>query len=135
MKQLFLIALMLTGINVYSQNAIKYDYDAGGNMTQRYIQVINMRLANKPQTKDSVLNFNIYPNPAKDQITIEGPLENNTKDAQVFVYNINGAVIKQDTYNGTKKTYSLSEITNGIYFLEIKYSKKQSSNYRIIITE
>ena len=56
------------------RNAIKYDYDAGGNMTQRYIQVINMRLAQKPQVQDSTLQFTIYPNPAKDQIIIEGAL-------------------------------------------------------------
>lgn len=104
-------------------------------MTQKYIQVVNLRLAKKETVKDSVLNFNIYPNPTTDQITIEGSLGNNTKEAQVLVYNINGAVIKQDTYNGTKKTYSLSGMSNGIYFLEIKHPKKQSSNYRIVITE
>lgn len=120
-------------VNLFSQNAIKFDYDASGNMTHRYIQVVALRLA-KP-VKDSVLNFNIYPIPAKEQITIEGPLDNNIKEAQVLLYNINGGIVKQDTYNGTKKTYPLTGFTTGIYFLEIKYSKSQSSSYRIIITE
>lgn len=124
---------MLFCVNLFSQNAIKFDYDAGGNMTQRYIQVVSLRIA-KP-INDSLLQFSVYPNPAKEQITIEGPLDNNTKEAQVLLYNINGAVVKQDTYNGTKKTYPLTGFKTGIYFLEVQYSKKQSSSYRIVISE
>jgi hypothetical protein len=135
MKQLLLIALMLIGINVYSQNAIKYDYDAAGNMTQKYIQVINMRVAKKEQLKDSLLDFKIYPNPTKDQITIEGALYKNSKEAKISIYNINGALVMSDTYSGFKKTIQLSNFNSGIYFLEIKYSRERANNYRIVITQ
>ena len=135
MKLILSIIFFVLCVNMFAQNAIKYDYDAGGNMTQRYIQVINMRLAQKPQVQDSTLQITIYPNPAKDQIIIEGALENNTKEANVFLYNINGALVKTNTYNGTKQAYSLTGLNTGVYFLEVRYSKEKSSNYKLIITE
>lgn len=135
MRNLIFITLILLGLNVYSQSPIKFDYDASGNMILRHIQVLPLRMAKKETPKDSVLNFSVFPNPAKDQITIEGPLETNTKEAQVLIYNTNGSLVSKDKYYGTKKTYSLTGFTSGIYFLEVKYSKKQSSNYKILITE
>ncbi|MBI3519890.1 MAG: T9SS type A sorting domain-containing protein [Bacteroidetes bacterium] len=135
MKAIFLIPLLLTGSYLLSQNAIKFDYDAGGNITQRYVQIVNLKLKNNNQTKDSVLNFSVYPNPAKDNFYIEGPLAENTKEAKVLLYDINGAIVKEDFYYGTKKSFPLNGYITGIYFLEIKYSKKQSSTFRILITE
>ena len=129
------MVITLFSVNAFCQNSVKFDYDAGGNMTQKKVQIVNLRLAKQSETQDSILNFKVYPNPTKDQITIDGSLKNDSKEAQVFIYNINGAVVKQDTYNGMKKMYSLSGFTSGIYFLEVKYSKKESSNYKIVITE
>lgn len=134
MKKIFIYLSMLFCVNLISQNAIKFDYDASGNMTQRYIQVISMRLANKAE-KDTSYNFNVYPNPAREQITIEGQGSGVSKEAQLSLYSINGTLVKQDVYYGVKKSYTLSGFSTGIYFLEIKYSEKEKSNYRIIITE
>ena len=137
MKQLFLSLLFLSGINLFSQSVIKFNYDAAGSMTQRYVQVLSLKLAypTSIEKKDSILNFNIFPNPATDELTIEGPLSNNAKEAQLILYNINGAVVKRDMYYGTKKTIPLANLTTGIYFLQINYSKNQSSNYQIVITQ
>jgi hypothetical protein len=134
MKILFIYIALMFSINLVSQNAIKFDYDAAGNMTQRYIQVISLRLANKAE-KDTSYNFNVYPNPAREQIIIEGQGRGVSKEAQVSLYSVNGTLVKQDVYYGTKKSYALSGFSSGIYFLEIKYSEKEKSNYRIIITE
>jgi len=134
MKSLYVYISLLFSVNLVSQNAIKFDYDAAGNMTQRYIQVISMRLSNKAE-KDTSYNFNVYPIPAREQITIEGAGKGESENAKVSLYNINGMLVKQDAYYGEKKTYSLSGFSTGIYFLEIKYSEKEKSTYRIIITE
>jgi hypothetical protein len=134
MKKICFCLLIFNYASAFSQNTIKFAYDKAGNITQRYIQVTTLRL---PDTapKDSVLTFKIYPNPTSDQIFIDGPLKDNVKEAEVLLYNISGSVLKQDVYYGTKKAYQLKGLTTGIYFLEIKYSKKESSTYRILITE
>lgn len=134
MKNLYVYLSLLFSVNVVSQNAIKFDYDAAGNMTQRYIQVISMRLSNKAE-KDTSYNFNVYPIPAHEQITIEGQGKGTSKEAKVSLFSINGTLVKQEVYYGVKKSYSLSGFSTGIYFLEIKYSEKEKSSYRIIITE
>jgi hypothetical protein len=135
MKVVFFMFCFILGKALLSQHVIKFDYDAAGNLTQRYIQIVNLRLKNNPQTKDSLLSFKVYPNPARDHFFIEGSLVENKQEAKVFLYNVNGAVIKEDFYNGTKKEFSLQGYKTGIYFLEIRYSKKQSSTYRLLITE
>lgn len=131
MKKIFFYFGILLSLNIVSQNAVKFDYDKGGNMTQKQVRIMNMRLNT---SKDSVLKFNVYPNPAKDQFTIEGALEDN-KEASIILYNSNGALVKQDSYYGVKKSYSLGGLSNGIYFLEINYDKKQGGHYKIIITQ
>lgn len=135
MKALFFLLIVSTYFTFNAQNAIKFDYDAGGSMIERYLKVLNVNGARKSQVQDSILSFNVYPNPTKEQITIEGVLNNDTQEASIFLYNINGALIKQDTYHGAKKSFSLSGLTTGIYFLEVNYSKDKSSNYKIFITE
>ena len=131
MKKIVFYFSIVFSLNIISQNAVKFDYDKGGNMTQKQVRIMNMRLN---MSKDSVLKFNVYPNPAKDQFTIEGALED-SKEAKISLINSNGALVKQDSYNGIKKSYSLNGLANGIYFLEINYDKNQSSHYKIIITQ
>jgi hypothetical protein len=114
--------------------AIKLDYDLAGNQIKRYRQALSLRLGNTTNQKDSSLVFNIYPNPTKDFITIEGALENKATEAKIFIYDITGSLLYQDVYNGIKKTYSLVNYKTGMYFLEIKYNTKQSSNYRILVS-
>jgi proteasome assembly chaperone (PAC2) family protein len=99
------------------------------------MQIVSLRMSNPNKPQDSSLVFNVYPNPTQDYITIEGDLENGANQASVFIYDLKGAIVQKDIYYGTKKTYSLTGYTTGIYFLEIKYSTKQSSNYRILITQ
>lgn len=134
MKGFFFIFLLFVGTSVTGQNSIKFNYDTAGNLTQRYIQIVNLRLKNEPQTNDSSLSFKVYPNPAKDHFFIEGSLKNDQKEAKVLLLNINGAIIKEDTYYGIKKAFSLVDCSNGVYFLDIKYSKNESNVYRLLIT-
>ncbi len=136
MKNLILYLILISCFNTKAQSTtIKFDYDEAGNQTQRYMQVVSLRIGNTTNTKDSTLIFNVYPNPTKDFITIEGAIEKDATEARIYLYDLKGALLYQDVYNGIKKTYSLANYKTGIYFLEIKYNTKQSSNYRILISQ
>jgi len=70
------------------------------------------------------LHVNLYPNPAKDFITID--LNQNVKDASVKVYDVIGkCVIQSSLTNGYSKQIDLSNIEKGIYFVEIESDGKK----------
>lgn len=71
----------------------------------------------------------IYPNPAKEtlQFYLPGKMEN----AKVSIFNVKGERVFEQTYslNYTKEEINLSEMANGLYFIEIadgtgSYKKK-----------
>lgn len=132
MKTIATLAALCLYISLASQNSVKFNHDAGGNMTQRYTRSLNLRVGQT--TNDSLLSFKVYPNPTKDYVTIEGTLHND-KTALVSIYDINGSLLKQDSYDGVKETIRLNGYANGIYFLELKYTDRQSASYKLVITD
>ena len=65
------------------------------------------------------LDFSIYPNPAKNNINIS------TKEAieKIHIYSIQGILVKEITNN---KTMDVSNLSNGIYFIEVTSGKRKS---------
>ena len=63
--------------------------------------------------------FDVYPNPAKDniRITTNGQLE---KGMIVSIYNATGCLVKSGVLNIENQSYDISSLFNGIYILEIK---------------
>lgn len=59
--------------------------------------------------------FNVYPNPARDQITIEGLKANVT---EVRLLDITGKVIKTITVTGDRMLVDLSDLNPGYYFIK-----------------
>lgn len=57
-------------------------------------------------------DFKVYPNPAKNQITIEG-LESGT----IGIYNSAGAVLKNSEIHGIITNVDISHLPDGIYFI------------------
>ncbi len=112
---------------------IKYSYDASGNQSQRYIQVVNLKLATKPIEKDSTLTFNVFPNPTNDFVIINGALPIGITKADVLVYTNEGKLVKKDIYFSIEKKIQLTDLTSGIYFLTIKYGEKKLNTYKLII--
>lgn len=136
MKKNILLVFSICIANLLAgQNTIKYSYDRGGNLTQRSIQIVNLnlRLAKKTFPKDSVLSFKVFPNPTDEYITISGVLPNNATHVDVYIYNIEGMLVKKDTYNAIEKKIRVSDLTSGVYFLTIKYAEKKESSYKLII--
>ena len=140
-KLLFLTLIAFCFTNkTKAQTSVVFTYDAAGNMIERKIQVIipipGARLSNPLDSTEvpPPLNFKIYPNPAQNYVTIEGRLPENCDEAKVQVINSTGQLLKTTTYTGDTKTVDVSDLKNGIYVLEIIYSKKQKSTYKIVVT-
>ena len=78
----------------------------------------------------STLQFLIYPNPAKDIISIKA-LEHN--DFKVKIYNIRGQKIGFDhSFISGNYTINTSNFTSGIYFVEVLMNNKKQV-FRIIV--
>lgn len=60
-------------------------------------------------------NVNIYPNPAKQSITIE----NITSGIDIAVYNATGQCVKQIVALGSKAVIDVSTLSNGIYMVRL----------------
>lgn len=137
MRNLLIIGFIFFAV-AFSKAQVIFTYDNGGNLTERKIQIINPnRLSSgdsKEIKKDSALSFKIYPNPTNDFINIEGKLSEDATQSEVFILNSNGMLVRKETYDGTFKSIKVSDLASGIYFVEIKYEKKKSANYKIIIT-
>ena len=72
---------------------------------------------------------NIFPNPAKNNITIENPnFEINT----VEMYNIAGQLVKSENVNSINTKLNISDLNKGIYILEIK-SNETSIRRKLIV--
>jgi len=141
----FIIIFLLAGVKAgYSQNSVKLTYDNAGNQIQRSIQVTNMRPSlpsqnsekNKEKNVEEIkfLEMKIYPNPTNDFVNIEGVLPEGSVQALVLIRNNTGMLIKKDTYEGRLKSLNISNLASGIYYLEIQLDKKNSANYKIVIT-
>jgi len=125
--------------------ALVFTYDNAGNLIQRNITVVptppvgppNGRLGDfSEDKKDSigVVLFKVYPNPAKDKISVEGELPEGVNEANIFLFNNIGQELRSDVYTGIIKEINVSDLKAGLYYLKIDYSKTNSSNYKIIIT-
>lgn len=132
------LILLFSFFLIEMKGQVIFSYDNSGKLIERKIQIINPNLrfstGNYSQSTDSSLSFKIYPNPTNDVINIEGRLNMEKKVAEIMLRNSNGMLIKKDSYDGNLKSINVAELNAGVYFLEIKYAEKNSSNYKIIIS-
>lgn len=87
-------------------------------------------LSNEEVVFDSEIS--IYPNPAKDKLTIETFQDH--RNIRIAVYNILGELKKTlDLHNPKRKQeISLTGLTSGMYFLKLSNSQSLSKVYKII---
>lgn len=81
----------------------------------------------------AALEFNVYPNPAKDVINFTTSLENNSF---ISIIDITGKEVKTFGLTSTKQTVDVSNLEVGIYFYSIKdkVTGKILHNNKFIIT-
>lgn len=79
-------------------------------------------------------NFNVFPNPAKNAITFETNVANNS---EITMVDITGKVIKTVVFATSKQTIDVSNFEAGIYFYTIRdrSSGKVLKNNKIIVTK
>jgi hypothetical protein len=80
---------------------------------------------------NNVVDFttNIYPNPAKNNITIEN---NNFVISNIELYNITGQLVKTENVNSMSINMNISDLKTGIYILEL-HTNETSIRRKLII--
>ena len=131
---------------------VKYTYDASGNRVSRE-KVINMRsmlkssvggdnensetdvpAAEIPIYEDvlSDMKITIYPNPTKGLLRVDITGGEITKDARIYLYNMQGMLIRQMTGISATNNLDISSQPAGIYILHIMTDKKNVTTWKII---
>jgi hypothetical protein len=72
-------------------------------------------------------NFLIYPNPAKEELTIISSTANNL----ISIYNLQGILVKQLYVTNTESKINIADLAIGMYVIEIK--NKGNSNFQKFI--
>jgi len=65
-------------------------------------------------------DFNIYPNPAQDLITLEMNV-----DDTVRIFNINGAKVLEKKLNAGRHEIKINQLSQGIYTVQVKGESKR----------
>ena len=73
-------------------------------------------------------SYSIYPNPASDILTVN---TNNT-DLTLNIYNVTGTLVKSEMHKQNNSQINVSDLSNGIYMVEIK-SKELYGKQKLII--
>jgi hypothetical protein len=75
--------------------------------------------------------FNLFPNPAKSNVTIENL---NPSDEKIFIFDALGKILITEDVNHTIENVSLSSLKSGIYFVRIqRASGKMSETKKLIV--
>ena len=83
-------------------------------------------LSNPDFTKD---NFVVYPNPAKDIITIELPKQNNAS-FEGTIFNTMGQSVKTFNAMNNKINLNIEDLSSGIYFISL--SRDMTNAFKLI---
>ncbi len=65
-------------------------------------------------------NFNLTPNPAKDQVQVHIQNANNTTDFKVAVFDINGRLIMPQQTLSNNQIVDISSLSKGLYFMQVQ---------------
>lgn len=76
--------------------------------------------------------ISIYPNPVKDELNINIQLEED-ETASWSVLNINGQLIQSGSLNNDNNTIDLSDLSQGVYFIQIKVNNQLIKTEKLIV--
>ncbi len=79
--------------------------------------------------------FKIYPNPANDVITINYDGLNETNSSIEITNTVGQIIMKQDVANETLKNITISNLSNGIYFVLLKQNGKSIATKKLVINK
>jgi flagellar basal body rod protein FlgG len=104
--------------------------DGDGDFGYQASHNLYSREGNAVQEMKSEESYNIYPNPAKETLTIEGK-----SMKQIVIYNTTGQIVKKIDCNEDVININIEEYTAGIYLLNITDEKGYIVTKKISITK
>ena len=104
--------------------------DGDGDFGYQASHNLYSREGNAVQEMKSEESYNIYPNPAKETLTIEGK-----SMKQIVIYNTTGQIVKKIDCNEDVININIEEFTAGIYLLNITDEKGYIVTKKISITK
>ena len=145
---------------VATEEKVSYFYDLSGNQILRKIQEISMSTtttssssaasmlkstasgtgASEVATKESPkyedvlseMKITIYPNPTRGMLRVDISGSYVSKDARIYLYNIQGALITQLTDISETNDLDISSQPEGTYIMRIMLDKNNISTWKII---
>jgi hypothetical protein len=79
---------------------------------------INVILTSIDETLVSKTNVNVYPNPAKNIVSIE--MDRESVGDELVMYSIGGKIVKIIIINSTLQTIDLEDVDQGLYLIKYK---------------
>ena len=141
MKQTILLFLMTCSFLLVNAQ-VEYTYDIHGNRISRHIVSVKLDstdyetndstfyIANDfvsdENTKYEISNYlddiqiSIYPNPAKDIVNIDIVGKNVSGNNSIYIYSMDGQLIKQTTRSNNRIQIDLSFLSQGTYLMIIQ---------------
>jgi len=117
---------------------IDYSSDYGETFTT-YFHDLDSTITSVNPIKKPMLNVSACPNPFKDKTSISFQLPNNSSEAILNIYNINGILIKKYDVSGKEEQQwdgcnsSGIAVKNGLYFYQILNNEFSSSLNKLLI--
>ncbi len=72
-----------------------------------------------PNIQPPINNIQLYPNPAKDEITITGYTLQNNQPTQLRIFDVMGKEVYSSTITTTNKKLSTKNFTSGVYYVQV----------------
>lgn len=125
---------MLLALTAKAQQKLSYAYDAAGNRTERTI-VMSARSADvEDKAQDGLffeeqianLQLRIYPNPVKEQLTIQISDYESSARMEFVLYSIGGSILHRGTIDSETTLVNMSRFTTGTYVLHIIIGGKRT---------
>ncbi len=87
--------------------------------TQVYLWKVTPTTSNRSNSFEQINVFSVFPNPASDKVFVLGPKESD--NFQVNILDITGKVVKSENMNNAnKRSVEISDLTRGVYMLQIQ---------------
>lgn len=106
-----------------------YSYDALGNRTAKRKRIDVTSVPEVPRNNE----FKVYPNPAKEQVTIECP--ESSIGQKLIIADLKGRVILKREITSAKQALYLDGIAPGLYFISISGNKESMAYVHKLIKQ
>jgi hypothetical protein len=94
---------------------VEMDYEANGTVNEIQWQKSTPTVGVDEQTI-ALSGVSLYPNPAKNEVTVETRL---TENNSIKILDVTGKLISDNSFTSNKITLSVSNLDNGVYFYNI----------------